>query len=123
MLSAEELESRQQQIAASDDLTALLQRLSQRAAPLLQRMPPLPPMKAVLTADGGFCPDDGTRLEFDPWSPVQHRCPHCGRSFEGERHDAAWAHYQHLWFATILASDFDLVESHLSSSLPIGSLR
>ncbi|HZI74419.1 MAG TPA: heparinase II/III family protein, partial [Gemmatimonadales bacterium] len=99
MLSAEELESRQQQIAASDDLTALLQRLSQRAAPLLQRMPPLPPMKAVLTADGGFCPDDGTRLEFDPWSPVQHRCPHCGRSFEGERHDAAWAHYQHLWLA------------------------
>ncbi len=59
--------------------------------------PLVPEAKALLTADGGVCPEHGVRLEFDPWSPTEHRCPRCGRRFTGERHDRAWAHYQHLW--------------------------
>ncbi|HEX2249558.1 MAG TPA: heparinase II/III family protein [Gemmatimonadales bacterium] len=51
----------------------------------------------MLTTDGGVCPEDGIRLIFDPWSPGEHRCGRCGRTYRGERHDVAWAHYQHLW--------------------------
>lgn len=99
MLSAEEIAARRHDIGGSADLEALLQRLSQRAQPVLERMPPVPLVKAMLTADGGVCPDDGTRLEFDPWSPTEHRCPRCGRTIRGERHHAAWAHFQYLWLA------------------------
>ncbi len=99
MLTAEELEQRRSEIEAAPELTALLRRLVERAAPVLEGMPPLPGSKALLTADGGVCPEDGSRLGFDPWSPSTHRCPHCGEQFTGERHDRAWAHYQHLWLA------------------------
>lgn len=99
MLTAEELDLRRNDIEAAPELAALLDRLVERAAPVLQRMPPVPQLKALLTADGGMCPDDGTRLEFDPWSPTAHRCPRCRKQFSGERHDRAWAHYQHLWLA------------------------
>jgi hypothetical protein len=99
VLTTEELQSRQEEIAAAPELSALLERLTTRASPLIQRMPPVPPGKAMLTVDGGVCPVDGTRLEFNPWSPTEHRCPRCGRSFSGVRHDQAWAHQQHLWLA------------------------
>ncbi|MBA3259217.1 MAG: heparinase II/III family protein [Gemmatimonadales bacterium] len=49
--------------------------------------------------DGGLCPHDGAALEFDPWSPEAHRCPSCGRVASGQRHDRAWARFQHLWLA------------------------
>ncbi|MEP7225757.1 MAG: heparinase II/III family protein [Gemmatimonadales bacterium] len=99
MLTAEELEQRRAEIEAAPELSALLRRLVERAEPVLERMPPVPQSKALLTADGGVCPDDGTRLDFDPWSPTTHRCSRCGKQFTGERHDRAWAHYQHLWLA------------------------
>ena len=99
MLTAEELDLRRGNIESAPELASLLQRLVERAAPVLDRMPVVPRQKALLTSDGGTCPDDGTRLEFDPWSPTSHRCPRCGKRFSGERHDRAWAHYQHLWLA------------------------
>ncbi len=99
MLTAEELDQRRAEIEAAPELAALLERLVERAAPVLQTMPAVPGFKALLTADGGVCANDGTRLEFDPWSPTAHRCPQCGKEFTGERHDRAWAHYQHLWLA------------------------
>ncbi len=99
MLSADEIGARQEEIAQSPDLTALRERLSDRARPVLDRLPPVPRIKAMLTADGGICPTDGAPLQFDPWSADQHRCPRCGKVVRGERHDAAWAHYQHLWLA------------------------
>jgi hypothetical protein len=103
VLSRDDLDRRRTAIAAAPELRALRDRLIRRAAPLLARMPPVPQFKSLLTADGGVCPDDGTRLEFDPWSPASHSCPHCGRQFSGERHDWAWAHYQHLWLAERMA--------------------
>src|SRR5215218_7181222 len=99
MLTSEELSLRLNDIEGSSELKALRERLVQRAAPVLERMPVVPRHKALLTADGGVCTEDGTRLEFDPWSPSSHRCPRCGRRFSGERHDRAWAHQQHLWLA------------------------
>lgn len=99
MLMPEELERRRGEIAESADLQALLARLTERAAPVIERMPPLPRVKALLSADGGICPDDGAALAFDPWSPDRHRCPRCGREWTGERHHRHWARWQHLWLA------------------------
>jgi hypothetical protein len=99
VLSAAELETRKEELKEAPDLRSLLDRLILRAAPVLTRMPMVPAEKALLSSDGGFCPDDGAGLEFDPWSPHEHRCPRCGRGFSGDRHDRAWARFQHLWLA------------------------
>ena len=99
MVNAEQLATRRAQIAGAPDLTALLAHLRERAAPLLARMAPLPAAKALLSVDGGLCPEDGATLVFDPWSPDAHRCPRCGQTQRGERHDRSWARLQHLWLA------------------------
>jgi hypothetical protein len=99
MVTAEDLAARREEIAAAPDLAALLAHLIERAVPLLARLPPAPESKALLSTDGGVCPEDGVGLAFDPWSPTAHRCPRCGKTFGGERHDRHWARYQHLWLA------------------------
>jgi len=99
MVTAEAVAARRAEIAQAPDLTALLARLTERAAPLLERRPIIPPRKALLSSDGGICPDDGTALLFDPWSPNQHHCSRCGKTWAGERHDRHWARFQHLWLA------------------------
>ena len=99
MVTTERLEQRRREIAASPDLQRLLAHLTERAAPLLARLPPVPEHKALLSVDGGVCPKDGATLVFDPWSPDAHRCPRCGEVARGVRHDRAWAKYQHLWLA------------------------
>ncbi|HEY7481383.1 MAG TPA: hypothetical protein VH680_12785, partial [Gemmatimonadales bacterium] len=99
MLSADQLQSRRSLVHESADLSALLARLSTRATALLRRSLEAPEHKAQLTADGGFCSEDRSPLEFDPWCPRSHRCPTCGRKHAGERHDRAWARWQHLWLA------------------------
>jgi len=99
VVNAEQLATRRAQIAGAPDLTALLAHLRERAAPLLARMAPLPAAKALLSVDGGLCPEDGATLVFDPWSPDAHRCPRCGQTQRGERHDRSWARLQHLWLA------------------------
>ena len=99
MVNAEHLSARRAQIADAPDLAALLAHLRERAAPVLARMPPLPQAKALLSVDGGVCPEDGATLVFDPWSPGAHRCPRCRQIQSGERHDRNWARHQHLWLA------------------------
>ena len=99
MVTAEDMATRREEIAASDDLRRLLERLIGRAAPVLERAPVIPEHKALLSKDGGICPRDGAPLVFDPFSPSAHRCPRCGERYKGERHDRHWARYQHLWVA------------------------
>jgi hypothetical protein len=99
VLSATEVDARRELLGESADLGALARRLAERAGLLLARRPVLPPHKALLSSDGGVCPDDGAPLVFDPWSPSEHRCSRCGQSFTGDRHDRAWARFQHLWLA------------------------
>ena len=99
MVTAEELAARVAVVGASPDLRALLDQLRRRARPVLDRMPPVPEHKALLSMDGGVCPEDASLLVFDPWSPDAHRCPRCGKTWRGERHDRNWARFQHLWLA------------------------
>jgi Heparinase II/III-like protein/Alginate lyase/Carbohydrate family 9 binding domain-like len=99
VLSAAELQRRREVLDESADLTALARRLEARVAPVIARAPMISPHKALLSSDGGVCPDDGVALVFDPWSPAGHRCSRCGRTYTGERHDRAWARFGHLWLA------------------------
>ena len=99
MVTLEGLTARRGTIAAAPDLTALAQHLATRNARVLEQLPPWPETKALLSVDGGRCPDDGSTLVFDPWSPHEHRCPGCGRRYQGDRHHRAWAKLQHLWLA------------------------
>ena len=99
MLTADRLALRRDAVEAAPDLRALREQVTARVRPLLERMPHLPAEKAMLSADGGLCSREGAVLEFDPWSPRAHRCPACGTAVTGERHDRAWARWQHLWLA------------------------
>ncbi len=112
MVTAERLAARREGVAAAPDLRALLARLTERAAPLLERLPPIPEHKALLSVDGGVCPVDGAPLTFDPWSPTAHRCAACGQAHRGERRDRHWAKFQHLWLAERAA--------HLASVAALG---
>lgn len=99
MLTAEELDALRSAVATDPDRGGLLATLQQRGAPLLAALPHIPRAKALLSKDGGFCPDDGATLRFDPWSPERHECPRCGKAFSGDRHYRNWARAQHLWLA------------------------
>ena len=85
------------------DRARLLGTLQRRAEAVIASMPHVPRVKALLSRDGGFCPDDGAVLRFDPWSPDQHTCPRCGRAFSGDRHHRHWARAQHLWLGERIA--------------------
>jgi len=99
VVTADQITARRRVIAESPDLQALLAHLRERARPVIDRLPVIPEHKALLSIDGGVCPEDGTPLAFDPWSPAAHRCPGCGKTWTGDRHDRNWARYQHLWLA------------------------
>ena len=99
MVTLEQIERRRAELASSETLRTLYDRISARATRLLSTPPVIPALKGALTADGGFCPADGAVLVFDPWSPTAHRCPVCSASQSGERHDQWWARHQHLWLA------------------------
>jgi len=96
---AEDLEARRIDLGESADVAALGQRLERLLAPLLTRPLYVPRTKALLSRDGGVCPDDGSRLRFDPLSPERHQCPLCGRVHGGERHHRAWIWRYHLWLS------------------------
>jgi hypothetical protein len=93
MVTAEQLAARREMIAGSSDLAALARHIAARNARVLERLPPVPEVKALLSVD------DGRALVFDPWKPDEHTCPTCGRRHTGVRHHRAWAKFQHLWLA------------------------
>jgi hypothetical protein len=103
MLTPEHLAALGAALPADPDRARLLDTLRERAAPLLARAPLIPRVKALLSSNGGVCPEDGAPLRFDPWSAEQHSCSRCGRVFTGERHHRHWARAQHLWLAERMA--------------------
>jgi hypothetical protein len=109
VVTVDVLTERARLIAGAPQLRELLAHLRRRAQPLQERLPLIPEQKALLSVNGGRCPDDGTPLTFDPWSPAEHRCSRCGKSWRGERHDRHWARFQHLWLASSAAQLATLV--------------
>lgn len=59
----------------------------------------IPTVKAMLSRDGGRCPEHGVPLEFDPFAAHEHRCPVDGVVWRGERHDRWWLMGYQLWVA------------------------
>ena len=95
----EELAARREQLKASPDLAALERRLRHLLEPWQRRPLFVPSEKALLSRDGGVCPDDGARLVFDPLAAHAHRCPVCAQVLEGERHYRSWVWRYHLWLS------------------------
>ena len=84
---------------ANTSLRPLSDSLAAELEPLIGREIYFPREKALLSRHGGRCPDDGELLAFDPFSPHEHRCPRCGRVFQGELHDRFWIYWYQLWLA------------------------
>ncbi|HET9707050.1 MAG TPA: heparinase II/III family protein [Gemmatimonadales bacterium] len=99
MVTAERLAERRELVGAAPDLRALTAHIARRNTRVVQQLPPIPEVKALLSVDGGRCPADGATLRFDPWSPDAHTCPVCHTRHSGVRHHRAWARLQHLWLA------------------------
>ena len=59
----------------------------------------IPTTKAHLTRVGGRCPDCGSMLDFDPFSPSRHFCSRCHKEVTGEDHDLMWIMWYQLWLA------------------------
>jgi hypothetical protein len=96
-LSAEQMDERA--AAARGPLSPLAQSLATDLRSLTSRELYFPDRKALLSREGGRCTLDGMLLEFDPFSPSEHRCPKCGTTYRGELHDRFWIYWYQLWLA------------------------
>lgn len=103
MLTVDELNARAGALGEDPLLQALAGSVRARVERVLVEAPPLPARKALLSRDGGVCPHDGAQLRFDPWEPMAHLCPRCGRVATGDRHHGHWARAGHLWVAERIA--------------------
>lgn len=83
---------------ATGPLAALAEGLRRELEPLVVSTPDVPDGKALLSRAGGRCDQDGTLLEYRPFD-ARHRCPRCGRTFEGAQHDRFRLYWHHLWLA------------------------
>lgn len=99
LLSAERRSARRAEIESSSDLRRLAGHLLSRLSPILGDDLYFPEQQALLSRDGGVCPEDGSRLAFDPLSPSRHSCPMCNGMFEGDRHHRAWVWRYHIWLS------------------------
>lgn len=99
VVSADYLQRRREEVAASPNIAALGERLRSELGSLVAGPIYLPEQKALLSRDGGVCPRDGSRLRFDPTSPNRHECPACDDVFEGDLHHRAWSWRYHIWLS------------------------
>ena len=97
LLLPEQLAARRH--VAAEPLRALADSLAADLEPVLSRDLFVPAEKARMTRRGGRCENDGTLLEFDPFSPDVHRCPSCGASFSDDTHYRWWIMGYQLWLA------------------------
>ena len=82
---------------AHTELAPLADSLARELAPVYERPLFIPSEKALLSREGGRCPRDGVMLDFDPFSPHEHRCPVCGEVYTGEFHYRFWIYWYQLW--------------------------
>ncbi len=97
LATRDELQARAQVVSAS--LPTLLESMSSELHDVMRRELRSPEEKAKLTRKGGRCSDDGALLEFDPFSPDEHLCPRCGRTFSDEDHYRWWLMSYQLFLA------------------------
>lgn len=94
-----EVATRAALVAGTPVLSRLSSRLHGNLDGLMDGAIYFPQHKALLSSDGGVCPTDGARLEFDPAEPERHRCGRCRTLHTGERHHRAWITRYHVWLS------------------------
>lgn len=99
MLLLDHARLRERKDAAGNALAALAGSIAADLEVVMSRPLYVPEEKALLSRAGGRCADDGTQLEFDPYSPHEHRCPQCGRVYSGVLHHRWWIYWYQLWLA------------------------
>jgi hypothetical protein len=99
LLDGVRLEARRAAAARGGPLAALADSIAADLDVAMSRDIYVPREKALLSRAGGRCEDDGTQLEFDPYSPDEHRCPVCHRVYTGEFHHRWWVYWYQLWLA------------------------
>lgn len=99
LLDAERLSARRAAGATGGPLAPLADSIAADLDVLMSRELYIPREKALLSRAGGRCDADGTQLEFDPYSPDEHRCPLCGRVYTGALHHGFWVYWYQLWLA------------------------
>jgi len=99
LLDPARLAGRRAAAAAGGPLAALADSIAADLEVVMSRGLYLPREKALLSRAGGRCGEDGTQLEFDPYSPDEHRCPACGRMHTGEFHHRWWVYWYQFWLA------------------------
>ena len=97
LLSDDALAARRAVVAGP--LAPLAESLTTELEPLVTDDLYIPEQKALLSREGGRCPRHGVLLEFDPFSPHEHRCPVDGEVFTGELHHRFWIYWYQLWLA------------------------
>jgi hypothetical protein len=85
--------------AAGHTLASLADSIAEDLEIVMARPLYVPEEKALLSRAGGRCEEDGVQLEFDPFSPEEHRCPQCGRVHTGAFHHRWWIYWYQLWLA------------------------
>ena len=68
MLTSEELDALAAAMPADAGPASPARHAARARRPLLPALRPIPRAKALLSRDGGICPEDGAPLRFDPWS-------------------------------------------------------
>ena len=99
LLDSARLNERRAAVAAGGALAPLADSIAADLEIVMSRKLYVPPEKALLSRAGGRCEDDGTQLEFDPYSPDEHRCRLCGHVYTGEFHHRWWVYWYQLWLA------------------------
>ncbi len=99
LLDPARLNERRAAAAANGPLAALADSIAADLDVVMSRELYVPKEKALLSRAGGRCEDDGTPLEFDPYSPDEHRCPLCRRVYTGAFHHRWWVYWYQLWLA------------------------
>ena len=99
LLDSSRLGERRAAAAADGPLAALADSIAADLDVVIRHELYVPREKALLSRVGGRCETDGTQLEFDPYSPDEHRCPLCRRVHTGEFHHRWWVYWYQLWLA------------------------
>jgi hypothetical protein len=99
LLDHARLPERRTAAAAGGPLAPLADSIAADLDVVMSRPLHVPSEKALLSRAGGRCEADGTLLDFDPYSPHEHRCPLCGLVHTGELHHRWWVYWYQLWLA------------------------
>lgn len=99
LLGRPAVERRRAEVARHGDLASLADSLRRDLDVVLARPVWVPEEKARMSRAGGRCPHDAAWLEFDPFSPREHRCPRCRSTFADQAHYRWWIMNYQLWLA------------------------